>query len=115
MSGIGIGTSGGLDSILLGYYQAQLAAAPSNIAAGNAQIASQNPDSATAKDIPPWNSLPPPKIAAQAQVLSTTNFLDTSKVPLSPGATTDAKTEQDNQKLFSLYNAINLLSQLAQM
>ena len=115
MSGIGSPTSGGLDSLLLGYYQAQLAAAPSNIAAANAQQAAPNPNSATAQDVPPWTSPPPAQIAQQAKVLSTTNFLDTSNVPLAGGATSDAKTEQDNQKLFSLYNAVNLLSQLAQM
>ncbi len=49
------------------------------------------------------------------QVLSTTNYLNTSNVPLSAGATSDSKMEQDNQKLFSLYNAVNTLSQLAQM
>ena len=47
--------------------------------------------------------------------MSTTNFLDTSNVPLTPGATSDAKTEQDNQKLFSVYNAVNTLSYLAQL
>ncbi|HWC62834.1 MAG TPA: hypothetical protein VG501_04365, partial [Rhizomicrobium sp.] len=116
MSSIGFSTLGGLDSLLLSYYQTQLAASPSALAA-NAAAASavQENNSATAKDNPPWNNLPPPKIAQQAQLLSTTNFLDTSKVPLAPGATKDAKTEQDNQKLFALYNAVNLLSQLSQM
>ncbi len=47
--------------------------------------------------------------------MSTTNFLDTSNVPLTPGATSGTKTEQDNQKLFSLYNAVNSLAYLAQL
>ena len=116
MSGIGSSTSGGLDSLLLGYYQAQQASSPSALAAANAQIASQRSgDSATANDVLPWNSAPPEHAAQQAQLLSTKNFLDTTNVPLSPGASSDGKTEQDNQKLFSIYNAVNLLSQLTQM
>ncbi len=50
-----------------------------------------------------------------AKVLSTTNFLDTSKVPLSAGATADTKMEQDNQKLFALYSAVNTLAYIAKM
>ena len=50
-----------------------------------------------------------------AQVLSITNFMDTSNVPLQSGSTIDSKTEQDNQKLFSLYTAINNLAYLAKM
>ena len=57
----------------------------------------------------------PSTTAQQAKVLGTTNFLDTTNVPLSAGATSDAKMEQDNQKLFSLYNAVNTLAQLTQM
>jgi hypothetical protein len=112
-----IGTIGGLDSLLLGYYQTQLATSPSALAANQAVSSNQtnSSSSATAQDNPPWNSLPPAKIAQQAQLLSTTNFLDTSKVPLASGGTQGAKAEQDNQKLFSLYNAVNLLSQLTQM
>ncbi len=116
MSSIG---SSGLESILLGYYQSQLASMPSSLAAANAvnTAASQqnNPNSATADDIPPWTQAQPTKTALQAKLLSTTNFLDTSNVPLSAGSGSDTKTEQDNQKLFSLYTAVNSLSQLAQM
>jgi hypothetical protein len=117
MSSIGGSTSGGLDSLLLGYYQAQLAATPSSIAAASATTAAQTSSStsATANDVLPWNEAQPTQIAEQAQILSTTNFLNTSNVPLTPGATSDAKTEQDNQKLFSIYNAVNSLSELAQM
>src|SRR5580704_8212696 len=116
MSSIGSSTSGGLDSLLLSYYQAQQAASPSAIAAANAvaPAAAQN-NGATANDVLPWEQPPPSQISEQAQLLSTTNFLNTSNVPLTPGATSDAKTEQDNQKLFSIYNAVNSLSELAQM
>jgi len=110
---------GGIDSsVLLGLYQAQLAASPSAIAAGNAQAAQfaagQN-RGATADDNPPWNTPITPGSAQDAKVLSTTNFLNTSNVPLSAGATSDSKMEQDNQKLFSLYNAVNTLAYLARM
>ncbi len=50
-----------------------------------------------------------------AKVLATTNFLDTSNVPLSHSAKEDAQTEQDNQKLFSLYSAVNTLAYIAKM
>src|SRR3954467_13212048 len=99
MSGIG-----GIDpSVLLGFYQSQLITSPSSIAAARAQqqrfAASQN-NGATASDNPPWNTPNTNDAVQDAKVLGTTNFLDTSKVPLSPGATSDSKMEQDNQKLF---------------
>jgi hypothetical protein len=50
-----------------------------------------------------------------AKVLSTTNFLDTSNVPLGATISSDQKTEQDNQKLFSLYTAVNTLAYIAKM
>ena len=117
MSSIGSSTSGSLDSVLLSYYQAQQNDTPSAVAAASAlstAATSQN-NSATANDNPPWNTPTPITAAQTAKVLSTTNYVDTTNVPLSPGATSDAKTEQDNQKLFSLYNAANTLSQLAVM
>lgn len=115
MSGIG-----GIDSsLLLGLYQSQLAASPSAIAAGNVQAAqfqaASQKNSATAKDNPPWNTPNTNDAKQNAKVLGTTNFLDTSNVPLSAGATTDAKKEQDNQKLFSLYSAVNTLAYIAKM
>jgi len=108
----------GLDSsVLLGYYQSQLNASPTAIAAANRVAASTTPNTgATAKDNPPWETLTSGVTSAQtAKILSTTNFLDTSNVPLTPGATSDAKTEQDNQKLFSLYSAVNSLAYLAKL
>lgn len=117
MAGI---TFSGLDSsVLLGFYQSQLSANPTAIAAASSQRAafasSQKKPSATAADNPPWNTPNANNSKQDAQVLSTTNFLDTSKVPLMPGATSDAKTEQDNQKLFALYSAVNTLAYIAKM
>ena len=114
MSGIG-----GIDSsVLLGFYQSQLLASPSALAAARAQqqqFAASQKTGATSNDNPPWNTPNTNDAAQDAKVLGTTNFLDTSKVPLSAGATADSKMEQDNQKLFSLYSAVNTLAYLAKM
>ncbi len=112
-----VGLTGLNSSVLLSYYQSQLMSSPSAVAAQNAlnsQPASQT-NSATANDNPPWQNPQTNSIAQTAQVLSTTNFLNTSNVPLTPGATSDTKLEQDNQKLFSLYNAVNSLADLAKL
>jgi hypothetical protein len=104
-------------TLLLSYYQAQLPAAPSGqaAAAGTGTTPTSTTQSATANDSPPWDATPPAQAVRDSQALSTTNFLDTSKVPLGATSTADAKTEQDNQKLFSLYTAVNTLSYLAKM
>jgi hypothetical protein len=106
-------TFAGLDSsTLLSYYQSKLPIAPST---GTLTSATQAANSATANDNPPWEKTPPAQQARDAQVLGITNFVDTSNVPLSAGTTTGQKTEQDNQKLFALYTAVNNLSYLASM
>ena len=107
-------------SLLVSYYQAKLtnSTLATSSAATNASAAAQTAaaDSATAKDDPPWENLNTPSTQVEdAQTLAITDFMDTSNVPLSAGSTTDAKTEQDNQKLFSLYTAINNLAYLAKM
>ncbi|HTT98670.1 MAG TPA: hypothetical protein VMF58_11525 [Rhizomicrobium sp.] len=99
-------------STLLSYYQSKMPVAPSTMSA-TALAAAQN--SATANDVPPWETTLPAQQARDAQVLGITNFVDTSNVPLSAGTSTDAATEQDNQKLFALYTAVNNLSYLASM
>src|SRR5882672_3143645 len=109
----------GLDSsLLIGLYQAQLGASPSALAAASgqrAQFAATKKTGATAADNPPWNTPNTNNAAQDAKVLGTPNFLNTSKVPLSAGATSDAKMEQDNQKLFALYSAVNTLAYIAKM
>lgn len=111
-------------TILVSYYQSKLATgtllsgATGNQATGSNGSSSTSPSatpSATAKDSPPWLTLPPAQQAQDAKTLSTTNFLDTTNVPLSVSATKGSATEQDNQKLFSLYNAINTLTYLSSM
>jgi len=95
-------------STLLGYYQSKLPVAPQQ-STGVSQT-----KSATTNDNPPWEATPPAQESRDAQVLATTDFLDTSKVPLT-ATSADAKTEEDNQKLFALYTAVNNLSYLAGM
>ncbi len=110
-----------LDStVLLNYYSAKLTlsslaatAAAGTSAQTSATTSSSN--SATAKDVPPWTISTPAQQVEDAKVLGLTKFIDTTNVPLSPGSTASSKTEQDNQKLFSLYSAVNNLSYLAKM
>jgi len=115
-----------IDSILVNYYQSQLAnstlsSTPSTSAAtasatGTAATASGSANSATANDSPPWENFnTPAQQVRDAQVLSISDFMDTSNVPAMTPSTADAKTEQDNQKLFSLYTALNNVSYLATM
>jgi len=111
-------------SLLLGYYQAQLgtfaAYSSSQSAAQSASTTSSSSTSssnasATANDVTPWSVTPPAQESRDAQVLNLTNFVDTSNVPVLSGSASDAQTEQDNQKLFALYTAVNNLSYLASM
>jgi len=99
-------------STLLSYYQSRLPTAPSTVSASS-MAALKN--SATANDAPPWEATLPGQQERDSQILNTKSFIDTSAVPLLKGSTTDAATEQDNQKLFALYTAVNNLSYLASM
>ena len=103
----------GIDpNVLLSFYQSKLTtnAAPSTSATHTATT-----PKATAKDVTPWTIKQPDQNAMDAKVLATTNFLDTSNVPLSHSAKADSMTEQDNQKLFSLYSAVNTLAYISKM
>jgi hypothetical protein len=107
-------------STLLGYYQAKLsiaAAATSTKGASKSNsLSKSSPSSATANDKAPWeNTTAPSQQTRDAQVLATKNFMDLSNVPALHSSAADAKTEQDNQKLFALYSAVNNLSYLATM
>jgi len=99
-------------STLLSYYQSRLPAVPSTVSATSLAASKK---SATANDVPPWEAKLPAQQERDAQVLGMTKFIDTTAVPLLKGSTTDAATEQDNQKLFALYTAVNNLSYLASM
>ena len=108
-------------SLLLGFYQAKLSASAANssgqAAARSTSTASttSSKKSATANDVTPWSLKPPGQEARDADLLNLKNFVDLSKVPVLSGQTADAKTEQDNQKLFALYTAVNNLAYLATM
>ena len=111
MSSSGISLTGFDPSLLLSYYNSRL---PVNTQSATALAQSAN--SATAKDVTPWSSLTnPAQEVEDAQVLSLTNFIDLSNVPKTAGTKPDEKTEQDNQKLFALYQAVNNLAYLAKM
>jgi hypothetical protein len=99
----------------LGFYQAQRFSSPSAIAAGNRNAAAMRANQNKVADDPPWNTPTKTDAKQDAKVLSTTKFLDTSKVPLSAGPTDESKTAQDNQKLFALYSAVNTLAYLTKM
>jgi hypothetical protein len=104
----------GLDSsTLLSYYQSKLPVAGTGVSGLTSRSAAST-GSATADDKPPWEIASPAQQSRDAQVLATANFIDTSNVPLTTNGA-DAKTEQDNQKLFSLYSAVNNLAYLAGM
>ncbi|MEI9990238.1 MAG: hypothetical protein WDM86_09385 [Rhizomicrobium sp.] len=112
----------GLDpNVLLSFYQAKLTSSVSTLTAQSAGASAATSstatasNSATANDSPPWEATQPDQSVEDAKVLSTTNFLDTSNVPLAATTTADQKTEQDNQKLFSLYSAVNTLAYIAKM
>lgn len=105
-------------SSLLNYYSAQLSQASANTSARTTthSSTSSKSTSATAKDVTPWATASSASSTSRAaQVLALSKFIDTSAVPTSAGIATDTKMEQDNQKLFALYNAINNLSYLAVM
>jgi hypothetical protein len=107
-------------SLLVNYFQSQITNGSLQSSSASTMLsataAKKAANSATANDAPPWEDFSSPVQTAQdAKVLGITNFLDTSNVPLSAGSTKDAKTEQDNQKLFSLYTAVNNLAYLAKM
>ena len=104
-------------NVLLSYYQARQSVATANLTStsSNSSNSAQSSTSATANDTPPWLGVTPSQQAEDAKVLNLTNFVDLTNVPINSGSTKDTKTEQDNQKLFALYSAINNLSYLSQM
>ena len=110
-------------NLLLSFYQSKLTTssllnasqASGGAASAAATTTTNGKPSATAKDVTPWSVTPLAQNAMDAKVLGTTNFLDTSNVPVLTPSTADGKTEQDNQKLFSLYSAVNTLAYIAKM
>lgn len=114
-------------SLLLNYYSAQLSsiastATPSTTStssgsnsAGTSSFGNATTNS-TSSQTPPWdqqNTLSAQQQAAQ--ILATTNFIQTSTTPLVGSSGASAETQADNQKLFTLYQAVSQLATLAGM
>ena len=95
-------------STLLDYFDAQ---APASTASSLSSTASSTTSSGQQ---PPWNSstqINP--LTLEAKVLSTTDFIQQSTTPLVGGSGTSKEMQQDNQQLFTLYQAISSLGTLA--
>ena len=97
-------------SVLINYYQAKLPILASAVPASPIARVSE-----TTHDSLPWEAQQSSQQAEDAKVLQSTNLIDLSNVPKNAGASPDSKTEQDNQKLFALYQAVDTLSYLAGM
>ncbi|HWU25645.1 MAG TPA: hypothetical protein VN154_04520 [Rhizomicrobium sp.] len=115
-------------SLLLNYYAAQLNSSATqvsqqanNSAANGNSNATQSSGtsfgqstSSTSSQTPPWDVQSTlSQQAEEAKILSTTNFVQQSTTPLVGGSATSSKLQADNQKLFTLYQAVSQLSQLA--
>lgn len=106
------GTSlGGFDaSLLTSYFNAKASAVQAR-STNTAAVASALPKSTLT---PPWDSsIPTPNDQAlDAQALGNMPYLDLSGVARTAN-TAGQKLDQDNQKLFALYQALNRLAQIA--
>lgn len=98
-------------STLLDYLDAQAPPAP---VSPSGQSTTTTPSDAGGQ--PPWNTPQPANSPVRdAQVLSTTNFVDVNNATLTVGASANDKLAEDNQKLFALYQGMNSLYYLAAM
>lgn len=106
----------GFDStILLGYYSAQQTDSAVRAVASVSGRTANATTTTSSTTPPPWSTYTsPPQAIQDAKILDAKNFLDLSNVP-NHASTTGQKLEQDNQKLFSLYQAVNSLTDLAGM
>ena len=97
-------------STLLDYFDAQSPAATSATSSASSTASSRT----SPGQQPPWNSstqIDP--LTLEAKVLSTTDFIQQSTTPLVGGTGTSKETQQDNQQLFTLYQAVSSLGTLA--
>jgi hypothetical protein len=111
-------------SLLLSYYSAQMAQSTTDaVAAAGSQsstgttTSSQGATGASSSGTtPPWNSTTKQTQQAEdASVLALTNFIGSNSAQLTANSANDSKLAQDNQKLFTLYQAVSNLSYLASM
>jgi hypothetical protein len=110
-------STGSLPSVgsatLLNYFNAQITA---QSVQHTAHASSNASASTTAAQSPPWNT--PGKAndpARDAQVLTTTNFINLDASTLTGGTSSSDKTQADNERLFALYKGVNQLYYLASM
>jgi hypothetical protein len=99
-------------STLLNYFYAkQSVAAAKYSSSASTSSSSSSSDTTTA----PWNDTETETDTARdADVLSMSDYVDDSDVP-KVAVTDDQKLEQDNQKLFVIYKALDTLSYLSEM
>ncbi|HEX3811039.1 MAG TPA: SBBP repeat-containing protein [Rhizomicrobium sp.] len=99
---------------LLNYYNAKINVANTASQRNAASAATSSSASSTAAT-PPWQTATTQtQQAHDAQVLSLTSFFSSDPTQLSVSGS-DAKSQQDNQNLFNLYQAVNQLSYLSSM
>lgn len=99
---------------LLSYYSAKMTQSLLNSSAV-AKATSSSSSSSSTTSTAPWNeSSTETTTQRDADVLSMTDYVDTSNVPAS-AVGDSGRLEQDNQKLFSIYSALDTLSYLSQM
>ena len=97
-------------SVLLSYYSAQQTNSAVQAVSTASNSRASTSSSATDNTAPPWEDYSrPAQETRDAKVLGMKSFLDTSNVARTAGSD-DQKKAQDNQKLFSLYQALDNLS-----
>ncbi|HEY1615353.1 MAG TPA: SBBP repeat-containing protein [Rhizomicrobium sp.] len=109
---------------LLNYFSAQVqsnalqsaTSAVSNSSTSSSSSGTSGSASSTSAGEPPWENFNgPTQQAHDAAVLTTTNFVNLNTATLITGSTASDKTQEDNQKLFALYQGISSLAWLSSM
>jgi hypothetical protein len=100
-------------STLLSFFGAKTIVAATAVAQHSATAWSAKSTTSTA-NTPPWQQQQTTNPQAlEAQVLSTTDFIKQSTTPLVGTSSSSKETQQDNQNLFTLYQALSSLGTLA--
>ncbi|HEX2593444.1 MAG TPA: hypothetical protein VHL34_18220 [Rhizomicrobium sp.] len=109
------GITGFDSSLLLNYFGSRLTSSAASVATSPTTSGGFTNNIVSSKT--PWDSSNVKSTETQdAEALSNTKFLDLSDPAIRGAATTDAaKSDQDTQKLFALYKALDRLSYLASM
>ncbi len=99
---------------LLNYFTGSEAANLSRNSTSHSTSSNATSSSSASTQTPPWDEAQPSQLAQNVAILSTTNFIDPTKSQLTAASSAaNSKMAEDNQNLFTLYNAVNSLSQLA--